>query len=388
MKSSIKTHPVVGQKNYSNFMKIAILGIRGLPSTYSGFETFVSELAPRLVNRGHDVSIYCRKSLYSDRPDVFMGMKMYYLPSIENKFLSTFSHSFISLLHASLNPFDVIFVVNAANGIFGFVPRIFLKKTVLNVDGMEWLRPKWNNLGKWFFKLSARLGTIFYNKIVTDAEEMHRLYAREFGIDSTYIAYGANIEYSNDSNIVRQYGLEPGSYYLIASRLVPDNNADIIIEGFVQSNSSKVLAIAGGADYKGNTVEQKFIEKIRAIANDRVKFLGHINNSQHIIELHCNAFAYIHGHQYGGINPALLKSLGCGNLVLANETPFNKEVLANGEYGVLFQKNSKSVAEKMKYLEQNTSLCDDFRLKARGRIEKAFTWEKITNQYIELFDSL
>lgn len=369
-------------------MKIAILGMRGLPSTYSGFETFVGELAPRLVERGHSVSIYCRKSLYTDRPKVYRGMTMFYLPSIENKFLSTFSHSFLSLLHASLRSYDIILVVNAANGIFGFVPRLFFKKSVLNVDGMEWLRPKWNALGKWFFKFSAKLGTKFYNEIVTDAEEMHRLYAKDFGIDSIYIAYGANIEHSTDPKILKGYALEPDSYYLIASRLVPDNNADIIIEGFVRSNSNKVLAIAGGADYKGNTVEQEFIQRIRGIANDRVRFLGHINDPRHVIELHCNAFAYVHGHQYGGINPALLKSLGCGNLVLANNTPFNAEVLMNGEYGVLFEKNAASVAEKMDFVERNPALCEKFRLKARQRIESTFTWEKITSQYIDLFSKL
>jgi len=369
-------------------MNIAILGMRGLPSTYSGFETFVGELAPRLVQRGHSVSIYCRKSLYDDRPEKYQEMRMYYLPSIENKYFSTFSHSFLSLMHAAFRSVDVILVVNAANGIFGFIPRVFLKRCVLNVDGMEWLRPKWNAMGKWFFKFSARMGTKFYDAIVTDAEEMHRLYAKEFGIDSTYIAYGANIEYSSDPDVIYSYGLEPNSYYLIASRLVPDNNADVIIEGFIRSKSSKVLAIAGGADYKGNTIEQKFIEKIRYLANDRVKFLGHVGDPRHVIELHCNAFAYIHGHQYGGINPALLKALGCGNLVLANNTPFNSEVLARGEFGIIFEKNPDSIAEKIILVEKNTVLREQLRMKARQRIMSTFTWDKITSQYIELFENI
>lgn len=369
-------------------MKIAILGIRGLPSTYSGFETFVGELAPRLKNMGHEVTIYCRKSIYNDKPKKYLGMQMVYLPSIENKFFSTLTHSFLAVGHASVHNFDIIFVVNAANGLFGIIPRVFGKKSILNVDGMEWLRPKWNNLGKWFFKTSAKLGTKFYNEIVTDAEEMHRLYAKDFGIDSTYIAYGANIEESKDPSIVNQYGLEADNYYLIASRLVPDNNADIIIKGFLKSNSKRYLAIAGGANYKGNTVEKKFYEHLVSLSNNRVKFLGHISNPQHIIELHCNAFAYIHGHKYGGINPALLKALGCGNLVLANNTPFNREVLDNGNYGVLFEENDESLTQKILLIENNLEIVKRYRSNAKERIRDNFTWEKIVAQYCNLFDQM
>lgn len=366
-------------------MRIAILGIRGLPSTYSGYETFVGELAPRLVERGHEVTIYCRKSLFEDRPAEYAGMKMQYLPSIEHKFFSTLSHSFFSIVHATFSRNDVILVVNAANGMFGFVPRLFRRPAVLNVDGMEWLRPKWNAVARWIFRNSARLGTLFYNAVVTDAEEMHRLYAKQFGIDSDYIAYGANIEQSTHPDVVREYGLEPGNYYLIASRLVPDNNADIIVEAFVRSGSNRMLAIAGGADYKGNTVEQAFIDKLKSIANDRVRFLGHVDSSEHVKELHCNCYGYIHGHQFGGINPSLLKALGFGNLILALNTPFNAEVLNDGQYGILFEKNAEDLTEKMAAIDADTEKASAFRNKAPDRIRERFTWEHITDQYIDLF---
>ncbi|MDG6998479.1 MAG: DUF1972 domain-containing protein, partial [Nitrososphaerota archaeon] len=325
-------------------MRIAIIGVRGMPSSYGGLETFVAELAPRLVTRGQDVVVYCRKSLYQERPERFKGVGLRYLPSIEHKSFSTLSHSLLSIVDASFSNFDVVFVVNAANGFLGVFPKLTRKKSVLNVDGMEWLRPKWNKAAKWFFKTSARFGTKLYDVIVTDADEMHRLYAEEFGIKSKYIAYGANLENSVDPATLDKYKLRQGDYYLIASRLIPDNNADIIVEGFVKSGSRRYLAIAGGADYKGNSVEREFLEKLKRLANDRVVFLGHVNDPREVVELHCNAFAYVHGHQYGGINPALLKALGCGNLILANATPFNREVLAEGEYGVLFEQNAESVS--------------------------------------------
>jgi len=366
-------------------MKIAIAGIRGLPSTYSGYETFVTELATRLAQRGHEVTIYCRKSLYKDRPETHQGMRMIYLPSIEHKFFSTLSHTFFAVTHATFSSCDMLLVVNAANGMFGIIPRLFGKKCVLNVDGMEWLRPKWNRLARFIFSNSAWLGTRFYHATVTDADEMHRLYARDFGIDTAYIAYGANLTESTDPSVPGQYGLTPGGYYLIASRLIPDNNADIIVKAFVDSGSTKMLAIAGGADYRGNRIENEFLDKLKALANDRVKFLGHVGDSRHVQELHCQCFAYVHGHQFGGINPSLLKALGCGNAILALNTPFNSEVLDKGRYGLLFERNAESLAEKMKQLESDAAMAEGFRARARDRIRERFTWELITDQYEELF---
>jgi len=369
-------------------LNIAILGIRGLPSTYSGYETFVGELAPRLVEQGHAVTIYCRRSLFQERPDEYLGMRMKYLPSIEHKFFSTLSHSLFSITHASFSKFDVILVVNAANGMFGIVPRLLGRACVLNVDGMEWLRPKWNAVARWIFRNSARWGTKFYHAVVTDAEEMHRLYAREFGIDSTYIAYGANIETAGRPDVPAEYGLRPREYYLIASRLVPDNNADIIVEAFVRSGSDKTLAIAGGADYKGNKVEKGFLDKLKAMAGDRVRFLGHVNSAEHIKELHGHCYAYIHGHQFGGINPSLLKALGYGNMILALNTPFNAEVLADGKYGILFEKDAEDLARKIADLDRDPDRAEEFRRKAPGRIRERFTWERITKEYEDLFYSL
>lgn len=366
-------------------MKIAIIGIRGLPSTYSGYETFIGELAPRLLKLGHEITIYCRKALFVERPARYLGMKMRYVPSIEHKFLSTLSHTALSVVDASLRNYDLLFVVNAANGLFGIVPRIFGKRCILNVDGMEWLRPKWNSVARNFFKTSARLGTKFYNEIVTDADEMHRLYARDFGIDSAYIAYGANIETSEHSEVIHEYGVDPRDYYLIASRLIPDNNADLIVQSFVASGSRKKLLIAGGADYAGNTVERGFIDKLKSLANDRVLFTGHISRPGHIKELHCNCFAYIHGHQFGGINPSILKALGFSNLVIALNTPFNAEVLENGKYGLLYDKNVQNLAEKIQFAEADPESVAEFRRLAPERIRERFTWERITQEYDDLF---
>jgi glycosyltransferase involved in cell wall biosynthesis len=366
-------------------MKIAILGIRGLPSSYSGYETIIGELAPRLVQRGHEVTIYCRSALFKDRPKVHKGMQMVYLPSLEHKFFSTLSHTALATVHASFGKHDLIFVVNAANGMFGFIPQLMGKPCILNVNGMEWLRPKWNDLGKFIFKNSARLGTMFYDEIVTDAEEMHRLYARDFGIYSTYIAYGANLEQSTKPELLKDWGLQPKSYYLIATRMIPDNNADLLVEGFVKSGSNRTLVVAGGADYRGNEREMAFLERLKSLANGRVKFIGHVGDSARFRELVCNSLVYLHGHQYGGINPSLLKALGCGCMILALNTPFNVEVLEGEKYGLLFDKTSDALAAKIRELETDMSRTEEFRKRAPERIKERFSWERITDEYEALF---
>ncbi len=369
-------------------MKIRVLGIRGLPATYSGSETVMGELAPRWVEDGHEVIVYCRKGFFKERPSEWKGIKLIYLPSIEHKIFSTLSHSFFASIHASFSPSDIVFVWNAGNGPFGWFFRMTGKKAVINVDGMEWLRPKWKGIGAVYFKWASKMATSAFPLVITDAEEMKRLYLEELGAETTYIAYGANIEPSEHPEVLEGYGLKSRDYYLIASRLVPDNNADLIMEAFVTSNSEKKLAIAGGADYRGNKMENAFLDKLKSMANENVLFLGHIDSSEHIKELHHHCFAYIHGHQFGGINPSILKALGFSNCILALNTPFNYEVLEGGKYGVLFDKNAESLKTQIEFLEQNLEQVEDFRQRATEQIHKRFNWDHIAEQYIDVFNEL
>jgi glycosyltransferase involved in cell wall biosynthesis len=182
--------------------------------------------------------------------------------------------------------------------------------------------------------------------------------------------------------VLEVYGLEPGEYLLTASRMVPDNNPELIIEGFASVSTNKVLAMAGGVPYASS-----FVERLHQVASDRVRFLGHIDNRLHIKELHCNAYAYVHGHEYGGTNPALLKALGYGNCVLALDTRFNREVLAGG-YGILFQKDAADLCRLLQEIVDDQERRDAMSRRAPDRIREAYTWELITDQYERLFRSL
>jgi len=364
---------------YNRKLRIALLGTRGFPHTYGGYEAFFLELAPRLVDRGHEVIAYNRRSLFKQRPAYHQGVRVIYLPSIETKTLGTMTHMIASVFDVLFRKVDVILCVNVVNATHLILPRIFGKKVAMNVDGLDWLRDKWGPIAKKYFYFNAKIvGKVCPKGIITDAYEMHRVYVDDFHTPSACIAYGANIETSKDPDAVRQYGLTPGQYYLIASRLVPENNADLIVDAFKRIKTDKVLAIAGNANYKSD-----FVDKLKQSAGPKVKFLGHVGSVDHVRELHCNCYAYVHGHMMGGTNPALVKALGFGNMIVALHTLFNEEVVQ--DYGILFEKNVDDLRKKLQYVEDNPELAAEYRRRAPERIREAYTWDHITDQYEELF---
>jgi len=360
-------------------LKIAILGSRGIPHTYSGYEAFVGEVGPRLAERGHEVTVYCRSGLFPERPKTYKGVRLIYLPNIETKTMSTLTHTALCMCDVMFRQVDVIFVVNIANGFHCVLPRLFGKNVAINVDGLDWKRAKWGAAGKKYFFWNAKyIGKICPKGVVTDAQEMRRIYLEEFGTPSVSIAYGANIEKSQNRDVVVAYGLQPGEYYLVASRLVPENNADLIVRAFENVKTTRKLAIAGNANYRS-----EFVDLLRKTTDSRVKFLGHVGNAEHVKELHCNAYAYVHGHSLGGTNPALLKALGYGNCVLALGTAFNREVIQ--DYGILFEDDENDLGQKIQWVEDHPEMAQEFRRRAPERIMNAYTWERITDQYEELF---
>jgi glycosyltransferase involved in cell wall biosynthesis len=339
-------------------------------------------LAPRLVQRGHEVIVYNRRSLFRDKPASYKGVQLIYLPSIETKSLGTPTHTLACVFDVLFRKIDVFMAVNVANAFHLIVPRLFGMKVACNVDGLDWKRDKWGAMAKKYFYWNAvAVGKICPKGIITDAQEMRRIYQEDFGTESACITYGANIDASCDPDIVRQYGLEPNQYYLIASRMVPENNADLIIEAFNHVRTDRVLAIAGNANYRSS-----FVERLKAIAGPKVRFLGHVPSVEHVKELHCNAYCYVHGHMLGGTNPALVKALGYGNMILALDTAFNREVIQN--YGEFFSNRPEDLAAKLQFLENTPRLVEEYRRRAPDRIREAYTWEHIVDQYEELFTQL
>jgi glycosyltransferase involved in cell wall biosynthesis len=363
-------------------MRIAIFGSRGIPHTYGGAEAFLEELAPRLAERGHRVTVYCRRSLFHTRPRQYRGVNLIYLPSIETKVLGTPTHTFACMLDQLVRPVDVFLVLNIVNGFHCLLPRLLGRTFCINVDGVDWKRGKWGKLARKYFYLNAKwIGKICPDGVITDATEMQRIYQDEFATPSTCIAYGANIETSEHPEVVRQYGLEPCQYYLIASRMVSENNPDLIVQAFEKLKTNKMLAVAGGVNYRS-----EFVRKLQQTRDPRIRFLGHVGNAAHVKELHCNAYAYVHGHSLGGTNPSLVKALGYGNCILALNTPFNREVL-NG-HGIMFERSLDDLVRQLQAVEDDPGMAAEFRQHAPERIRQAYTWDHITDQYEDFFSRL
>jgi len=373
-----KTHNHTNQP-----VKIAIIGSRGYPIVYSGYETFVKEVSERLVAQNIDVRVYCQKHLFTTRPKHVNGVELIYMPTVQTKSLNQLVHSFFSMLHACFSKTDVILVVNAANGPFGLISLLAQKKTLINVDGLEWLRPKWKGLGAAYFKFAAKLATLFYNTIITDAEAMRQVYLQTFKADSTVIAYGANIRHSKNPELINRFGLTPNEYFLIVGRLIPDNNSDLILEGFKKANSNKKLVIVGDVPY-----QDAYAQRMKANASYQILFLGYITDSEVLAELYHQSYAYLHGHEYGGTNPTMLKAMAYGCAILALDTVFNREMLENGQFGWFFQKTSDSVALYLQQAEHNPQAVQTLKEKARDGITQKYNWDEVTRAYVTVFKAL
>lgn len=361
-----------------------MLGLYGMPMPerhFTGFETAFGEIAPRLAAAGHDVTIYCRGSHYPQRLRVpeYMGVKLKFVPSPGGKNFSALIATLFAAVHAvTAGRYDLLFFVNVGMGHHAALCRILGERVVMNVDGLDWKRGKWGFFGRTYFRTAASSAVRFCNRLITDAEAMREFYLREFGKDTTMIAYGAYVEVAERPELVRQVGVAPGDYYLVAGRLVPENFADLIVDGYLQADTSRKLLIVGAANY-----ETEFHRRLYARASDRVMFTGHIHDQQLLKELYCNCFAYIHGHSVGGTNPALLRAMGYGACILAHDTVFNREVL--GGSGLLFPRDSGALAGLMEEIESNPELVDTLRRRGPERITKEYTWDKIAGQYEALF---
>jgi glycosyltransferase involved in cell wall biosynthesis len=363
-----------------------MIGFRGLPHTYGGGEEFITHLAPRLVERGVEVIVYCRKAHFEDRNPIYRGVQRVFLPAPESKAGGQFVHSTLGVLDALCRKPDVVYVHTLPSGPHTIVPWLARQRVVVNVNGMDWARGKWGPVGRAYFRASVQIVLRTATVIVNDSEAMRDFYRKQWGRDSAFIAYGAEIVQSEHPQALGQFGLVPQGYFLIASRLVPENNADLIVEAHRRSRATRPLVIAGGANY-----ESDWVRRLQANAGPNVRFLGHVGDSAVVRELHCNCYAYLHGHSLGGTNPALLKALGAGNCIAALDTPFNREVLRDGagsEYGVLFPRDVDALASTIARLDADTALAVDLRARAPRRIREAYTWDRIADQYAELFRSV
>jgi glycosyltransferase involved in cell wall biosynthesis len=358
-------------------MRIAILGTRGIPANYGGFETFTEHLSTRLVARGHEVTVYCRSHYVSPRELEFQGVHLKVLPTVRHKYFDTVVHTFLSALHAMPRRYDAALICNAANAPFASILRLTGTPVALNVDGLEHKRKKWNAIARNYYLLAEKLATILPTETVTDARVIQEYYQARYRVSSTMIAYGAEVERRPDPG-VRRWRVEPNRYVLYVSRLEPENNAQMVIEAFKRVRTAHKLLIVGDAPYARDYIHDL---KARARRDKRIVFTGFVFGRDYRA-LQQNAYCYIHATEVGGTHPALLEAMGFGNCVLTLAAPENIEAV--GDAGIPYT-DENDLAEKLQRVLRDGSLVQSYRNRAQARVQERYDWDYVVDRYEDLF---
>ena len=365
-------------------MRVALMGSRGIPARYGGYETLMEELAPRLAEAGFEVTVYCRAHYTPPGLREYRGVHLRVLPTLPTRYLDTPVHTFLSCFDALARRqsgeggFDAALLVNGANALF--VPLLALSgaRVALHVDGIERRRGKWGALGRGVYALSERLACLVPDALVTDAEVIRGYYLERYGADSDAIAYGVDPRPPAGRETLERLGLASRRYFLYVSRFEPENNPHRVVEAYREVGGDLPLVMVGGAPYA-----RRFIAELRARADRRVLVPGAIYGEGYR-ELLAHATAYVHATEVGGTHPALVEAMGYGNCILANDTPENREVADAAAW--YFQAAAPgSLSELLERALQRPEEARELGRAAARRAAKRYTWEGVAEQYRELF---
>jgi exopolysaccharide biosynthesis WecB/TagA/CpsF family protein len=353
-------------------MRIAIMGIRGVPANYGGFETFADQLGRRLVARGHDVTVYGRDKSVPRDIKTYHGIHVVRLPAPRSKYFETVVHTLFCALHALTRRYDIVYVCNSANVPAVMLLRLFGRRIVLNVDGLEWKRRKWSSIGRGYYRLCAWIAAHMPIHVVTDALVIQGYYKSAYDRETDYFPYGTDLAPVSDDGLLEQLGLEPGRYVLYVSRLEPENNAHVVLEAYAKVRSDLPLAMVGDAPYSSD-----YIASLHATTDARVKFLGAIYGKGYKI-LRSHACAYVQATEVGGTHPALVEAMGFGNTILANDVPEHRETL--GDAG-LYYRGPDELAARMQKVLDDGNLAAELGHRAHERAAAMFSWDVIATSY-------
>ncbi|MEK8073588.1 glycosyltransferase [Rhodococcoides navarretei] len=352
---------------------VAIIGTRGYPSYYGGFETLIRRLGPYLVEAGWDVTVYGRPgAVKTDDPLLDPQVTSVMTKGLETKSLSTLSYGMTSSLSAARRKPDVALIMNVANGYWLPLLRSRGIPTVVNVDGIEWERAKWGTNAKRVFRGGARLTAKYASELVCDSHEIRRRWQRDFGRDGVFIPYGGDAP----DRLPVVEGLKSREYVLIVARFVPENTVPEFLQAARELSEKWDVVIVGSSGYGG---ELDVAAKKLAEQSPRVQWLGHVSNDQKLFSLWQHAGAYFHGHSVGGTNPALVQAMACGAPTIARDTVYNREVL--GGAGIFCEPTSTSISHGVLGLMANPDLRDQISQKAIERARSEYSWDDICARY-------
>lgn len=357
-------------------MRIAMIGTRGVPARYGGFETAVEEIGSRLAAAGHQVRVYCRGA--PERLAEYKGMQLVHLPAVRTKTLETLSHTALSVAHLLAHRTDVALVFNAANAPLLPAIRAARIPVATNVDGLEWRRAKWSGAGRRYYLTAERLAVRWSDALIADAQAIQEYYRERYGAPSVMIPYGAPIQEGPDTALLKQAGYEPGGYHLVVARFEPENHVAEILAGYARSAARYPLVVVGSAPYAAEYTRR--VERIAA-GDPRIRLVGGVWDQKLLDALYAGCVSYLHGHSVGGTNPSLLRAMGAGAPVIAYDVVFNREVL--GDTGLFFT-DEDDLAKVLETAEQRREAEIARGAAARERARTVYTWEDVAARYERL----
>jgi glycosyltransferase involved in cell wall biosynthesis len=359
---------------------VAIIGTRGYPSYYGGFETAVRKLAPYLVDAGWDVSVYGRKAaVKAGDPGLDARVRSIFTPGIESKSLSTLTYGLTSVVNAARRRPDVALVMNVANGYWLPVLNARRIPSLVNVDGIEWDRAKWGRMAKAVFHNGARTTARWGTRMVYDSRVIAQRWRDEFGLEGEFIPYGGDVP--PELPVVE--GLSHRGYVLVVARFVPENTIPEFFDAVTQIAQYTDVVIVGSAGYGGD-----LDQRAETLSRDhpRVQWTGHLRDDQKLNSLWQHAGAYFHGHSVGGTNPALVQAMACGTPIVARDTLYNREVLGNG--GVFVSPEPNAIAEGVLGLMKDSAQQEQLSAIAFARSREFYSWESVCASYESALRSL
>src|SRR5260370_5299937 len=361
-------------------MKVAILGTRGIPARYGGFETLADQLSARLAARGHEVTVYCRRPFATPKDVTAPGVRRVILPTISTKHLDTPFHTFLSVIHVSFTDADVVLICNVANGPLAWIPRLFGKPTVLNVDGFDRKRKKWGLAGRISLYICELFSAITPTRVLTDSRIMEEYYRRHYRRRSAMIAYGAELPANGAGLQAGPLDLPAKPFILYVSRLEPENNPELLIDAYRPVQTDWPLVMVGG-----NAYDAAYVERLKSGADSRVIFLGPGYGGGYW-QLLRNASLYVFACKFAAVHPAPVDSMPARTPILYPGTPENRDTAGDG--GMPFRADSADLAAGISRLLADANLREHLGRKAHERATKGFRCEETTQKYQSLFSEL
>ncbi len=362
-------------------MKIAFIGQKGIPATWGGVEDFVEQVATRLAQRGHDVTVYCRP-YYTQINGDYKGVRLCRLPSLKTKHMDALTHTLFSSADSLFRNFDIIHYQALGPSTFSFIPRIFGKaEVVATIHSLDWKRDKWHPLAKRIFRLGERPAVLFPDRLTTVSGEVKKYIEEKYHKPVDRIYTGISVPVQRKPNRILNYGLEKGRYILFLGRLAPEKGCHFLCQAFKELKTEIKLFVAGEGQFASD-----YVISLKKYACDKIIFGGYVDE-EFKQELLSNCLAFVLPSSVEGFPKTILEAFSYGKAVLGSDIPENKEAL--GPFQFTFKSEDVSdLRQSLENLLKNEPSVNGLPKKRMEYVQKNFSWDKTVAELEKIYSAI